>query len=408
MKKIKNINDLKQDKNNANKGTALGQTMVNQSIERYGAGRSIVADKNGNIIGGNKTVKAAQEAGLEIEVVKTSGDKLIVHQREDLDLYKGEDARMLAYVDNRSSELGLDWDADVLADDIAKGLDLGDMFSEKDLNQIGVDLPASDPDEAPEAKMDAAEELQEKWKVKDGDIWEIGEHRLMCGDCVGDNDSYKLLDGNLCYACVTDPPYNVNYEGKTSDTLKIKNDNMRDNDFYNFLLSSYTTINRSLKPGSAVYVFHADSEGKNFRAAMCDSGIKLKQCCIWVKNSIVMGRQDFHWQHEPVLYGWTEGDSHRWYSDRKQSTIWNFDRKNKNTHHPTMKPVDLVSYPMKCSTQKGESVFDPFLGSGTTMIAAEQIGRICYGMEIDPKYCAVILERMSEMGLTPELVENAR
>ena len=392
MGKIKNIQDLKQDTHNANKGTAIGQTMVDQSIERYGAGRSVVVDKNGNIIGGNKTVKAAQEAGLDIEVVKTSGDKLIVHQREDLDLYEGDDARMLAYVDNRSSELGLEWDADVLADDIAKGLDLGDMFSEKELDAIGVELPTEEVDE-PEAQIDAAEELQKKWKVKDGDIWQIGEHRLMCGD----NIEYEKIVKGKVDMVFTDPPYNINYQGVSDKKDKIRNDKMPDRDFVEFLCNSLSINNGC----DTFYVCCSWQYSHLFREAMDLIGSPVKSFIVWDKVNPAQNLDKYYKQHEIILYSGDFGGQKTIRGD-----VWEVKRQ-RNTHHPTMKPVELISMAIKDNPDK-TNIYDPFLGSGSTMVAAEQLGRKCYGMEIEPKYCAVILERMSDMGLTPELIENVR
>lgn len=188
-----------------------------------------------------------------------------------------------------------------------------------------------------------------------------------------------------------------NGNNKIKEALTIDNDSMDDESFYNFLLDSYRTINKFVVKGGAWYVWHADSEGANFRKAMIDSGILLKQCLIWVKNTMVMGRQDYHWQHEPCLYGWKPGASHNWYSDRKQTTILNFDRPQRNKEHPTMKPVPLIGYQISNSSKKGDIVADGFLGSGTTMVASHQIGRICIGTELSTKYCQVIIDRMLKL-----------
>ena len=229
-----------------------------------------------------------------------------------------------------------------------------------------------------------------------GDLIEIGEHKLLCGDSTLTTDLDKLFDGEEIDLMVTDPPYNVNYEGGTKQKLKIKNDNKSDSEFYQFLYDFYNTTYIYTKKGAAWYVWHADSEGANFRKAMADVGVKVRQCLIWVKNQIVMGRQDYHWKHEPCLYGWKDGDSHKWYSDRKQSTVINFDKPSRNAEHPTMKPVKLISYQIENSSKKGDIVYDGFLGSGTTMLASHQLKRKCYGIEIDPIYCQVIINRMKE------------
>lgn len=233
-------------------------------------------------------------------------------------------------------------------------------------------------------------------RVKPGDVWILGAHRLMCGSATVQTDMDKLMNGDKADCIITDPPYNVNYEGKTKEKLKIENDKMSDGTFYQFLLDAYISMYSHAKDGAAIYVFHADSEGMNFRKAMLDAQFKLAQCCIWVKQKLVMGRQDYHWQHEPVLYGWKPTGAHQWYSDRKQTTLWNFDRPSKNTDHPTMKPVALIEYPMKNSSKVGGIILDPFGGSGSTLIAAEKNGRVCRMMELDPKYCGVVLKRWEE------------
>jgi site-specific DNA-methyltransferase (adenine-specific) len=215
-------------------------------------------------------------------------------------------------------------------------------------------------------------------------------------------ESYeKLFEKQFADLVVTDPPYNVSYEGKTKDKLTIKNDKQDNEKFYKFLYDFYTNLSMFTKAGGSWYVWHADSEGENFRKAMREAGIKVRQCLVWNKNSIVFGRQDYHWKHEPCLYGWKEG-THSWYSDRKQSTVLEFDRPTKNTEHPTMKPVPLIAYQIKNSSKQGDIVSGSFLGSGTTMVASHQLNRKCYGMELDPKYCQVIIDRMRK--LDPSLV----
>ena len=233
-------------------------------------------------------------------------------------------------------------------------------------------------------------------RCKEGDLWQLGKHRLICADSTDSASISRLMGGDSASLVVTDPPYNVDYTGKTADALKIKNDTMDDSSFYKFLLSAYTNMYNSLDDGGSIYVFHADTEGINFRKAMLDAGFKLSQCLVWVKNSMVMGRQDYHWQHEPILYGWKPTAAHKWYSDRSQTTVWNFSRPTSSQDHPTMKPIDLISYPITNSSKAGDIVLDPFLGSGSTLIACEQLNRICYGAEIDPHYCDVILSRWEQ------------
>lgn len=239
-------------------------------------------------------------------------------------------------------------------------------------------------------------EVQES-VCKMGDIWLLGEHRLMCGDSTNPEDVSKLMDGELADLWLTDPPYNVAYEGKTKDKLTIENDNKGDEEFREFLIASYAAANANMRTGAAFYIWHADLEGYNFRAACREVGWKVRECLIWQKNTMVMGRQDYQWKHEPCLYGWKEGASHNWYSDRKQTTLLVFDRPTRNSEHPTMKPIPLIAYQMCNSTKPGDLVLDSFGGSGTTMIAAEQMGRRARLMELDPHYCDVIIARWEKL-----------
>ena len=221
---------------------------------------------------------------------------------------------------------------------------------------------------------------------KEGDIWLLGRHRLMCGDSTEWTDVKQLMGKNKADAVVTDPPYNVNYQGKTKDALKIKNDSMSSSNFYQFLFDMYRNMYRAMKDGASYYIFHADTEGHNFRQAILDAQFKLAQCLVWVKQAFIMGRQDYHWRHEPILYGWKPTASHNWHSDRKQSTVIEFDRPNRNDIHPTMKPVGLVAYLIQNSSKVKDIVLDLFSGSGATIMACEQTERTCYAMELDPVY----------------------
>ena len=239
-----------------------------------------------------------------------------------------------------------------------------------------------------------------------GDIFEIGEHRLMCGDSTDQEMVTTLMNNNLADMVVTDPPYNVDYTGGTKDALKIMNDKKSDTEFYDFLYQAFSNLAKSIKRGGSAYVFHADTEGLNFRKAFMESGFLMKQCLIWEKNSLVMGRQDYQWMHEPILYGWLEGASHSWYSDRKQTTLLKFDRPIRSKEHPTMKPVSIVGYLIKNSSKEDDIILDTFLGSGTTMVASHQLGRKCYGMELDPKYCKVIIDRMKLLDSTIVIKKN--
>jgi site-specific DNA-methyltransferase (adenine-specific) len=240
-------------------------------------------------------------------------------------------------------------------------------------------------DEVPEPPADPV--------TQPGDLWLLGKHRLLCGDSTKAEDVERLMDGQRADLMLTDPPYNVDYTGKTKDALKVANDSMGDTDFRKFLAACFAEAFGSMKPGASFYVFHADIEGYNFRGAVKDCGQVVRQCLIWQKDVMVFGRQDYQWQHEPCLYGWKEGAAHGWYSDRKQTTLLRFDRPKRSEEHPTMKPVAMFAYLMGNSTAPQGLAYDPFLGSGTTLVAAEQLGRTCYGMEISPAYCDVIVKR---------------
>ncbi|MCC8153672.1 MAG: site-specific DNA-methyltransferase [Tannerellaceae bacterium] len=230
-----------------------------------------------------------------------------------------------------------------------------------------------------------------------GDVWLLGKNRLMRGDCRSNDDVRLLMNGKLAHASVTDPPYNVDYEGATKEELKIDNDSMERDLFGTFLRQVFKVMFDCLHPGSSNYIFHADSEGENFRKAYREAGFKLAQCLIWVKNQLVMGWQDYQWQHEPILYGWKPGAAHRWYSDRKQTTLLHYDKPQRNAIHPTMKPIALMAYPIQNSTEPGQIVIDFFSGSGSTLMACQQIDRICHAMEIDPRYVQATVERFRSM-----------
>lgn len=241
------------------------------------------------------------------------------------------------------------------------------------------------------------EEGKGKIFVLSGDVWLLGHNRLMCGDCRSLKDISALMNGQMADLIVTDPPYNVAYQGGTEDELTIQNDSMENDLFATFLRQVFGLMFTILKPGGSYYVFHADSEGENFRAALRKSGFKIAQCCIWVKNSMVMGRQDYQWQHEPCLYGWKPGAAHFWNSDRKQTTVWEFDKPQRNALHPTMKPIALMAYPISNSSAPGQIVADFFSGSGSTLMACQQTDRICHAMEIDPRYATGTVSRFRAM-----------
>ncbi len=298
----------------------------------------------------------------------------------------------------RSNKNTGEWDWEILANefDSDKLFDWG--FTEDELKV---------KKESDEAVDDGYEEdPPEEPKTKLGDLYELGPHRLLCGSATSHEDILKLTDDETVDLVLTDPPYNVAYTGGTNEKLTIQNDNMSSEDFGAFLRDFYVNAFSALKEGAGIYVFHADSEGEKFRKYFRECGLKLTQCLIWLKNSLVMGRQDYHWQHEPclfggkeytdhdpVLYGWKEGEKHKWYNNRKQTTLLKFDRPTRNKEHPTMKPIPMLGYLITNSTKAGDCVMDMFLGSGSTLIAAEQLGRRCVGTELDPKYCDVIVDR---------------
>ena len=374
------------DTNNYRKHDERNLKLIKKSLKECGAGRSILIDANGEIIAGNATYKTAKEANIPVKIIKTDGKELIAVQRTDL-ATTDKKRKKLALLDNTTSDKP-NWDIDTISADF----DLGELpeLGLEDLPEVAQLEPEITEDEVPSDE-------QVETRCKKGDIWQLGEHRLMCGDSTVITDVEKLMNGEKADLLLTDPPYNVAYEGKTKEKLTIQNDKQDDNLFLQFLTDAFTCAFSVLKDGASFYVWHADSEGFNFRSALKSSGLTLKQTLIWVKNCMVMGRQDYQWKHEPCLYGWKEGASHKWYSDRKQTTILEFNRPQRSTEHPTMKPVALFAYQLCNSTQRGGLVLDLFGGSGTSIIASEQSGRKCYTMELDEHYCDVIIKRWENL-----------
>ena len=282
---------------------------------------------------------------------------------------------------------------------------LVDLISDLQKSDYNIDFTGFEPPEIEqlfskvhnkeikEDDFDVDEALKKPLISKKGDLWLLGRHRIYCGDSTIPESYSLLMDGRKANIVVTDPPYNVNVEESAG---KIKNDNMSDSDFYKFLFAAFVNIEQSMESDASIYVFHADTQGLNFRKAFTDAGFYLSGCCIWKKNSLVLGRSPYQWQHEPCLFGWKKGGRHQWYSDRKQTTIWEYDRPRVSKEHPTMKPVALMAYPIQNSSMSNCIVLDPFLGSGSTVIAAEQAGRICYGIELDEKFVDVIVKRYIE------------
>ena len=352
---------------------------IKRSITEFGYVAPIIINNDMTVISGHQRLKVLEELGYnEVECVIVELNK------------NKEKALNIAL-----NKISGDWDNAKLEELLAelKETDI-DMditgFSFDEVDNILKDVVGSKEDE-----FDLEEELKEIEQPisKLGDIWILGKHRLMCGDSTQKEQVLRLMNNQEADMLLTDPPYNVDYEGKTADALKIENDNMNETEFYNFLLDSFRNMYESVKYGGSVYVFHADTEGLNFRNAFKSCGFKLAQCLVWVKNTFVMGRQDYQWRHEPILYGWKEGAGHYFVDDRKQSTVLEFDKPSRNAEHPTMKPVDLLVYLIKNSSKEDNLILDLFGGSGSTLIAAEQTKRKCYTMELDPKYCDVIVKR---------------
>ena len=287
------------------------------------------------------------------------------------------------------------WDDQLLADLL---LDLQE--SDFNLDLTGFEPPEIDDilsnvhdKDLSDDDFDVEEELKKPTFSKRGDIWQLGEHRVICGDSTKAETYDQLLGDKKANLVVTDPPYNVDVEETAG---KILNDNMPDSDFYLFLFDMFSQVEKHIESDASIYVFHADTEGLNFRKAFKDAGFYLSGCCIWKKNSLVLGRSPYQWQHEPCLFGWKQKGKHQWFSDRKQTTIWEYDRPKSSKDHPTMKPIPLMAYPIQNSSMRGTIVLDPFLGSGSTLMAADQTGRVCYGIELDEKFVDVIVKRYIE------------
>ena len=368
--------------NNARTHSAEQILKLRSSLREFGFVNPIIIDREFNVIAGHGRLMAAKEEGIE-EVPCVFVDYLT-------------DAQKKAYIlaDNRMA-MDAGWDEELLKIEMEELQNLGyDLeftgFDEKEL----ADLFGVDDKEVKEDEFDLTAALEKASFVERGDVWFVGKHKLMCGDATSSEDVAKLMEDKKANLILTDPPYNVAF--KSSDGLTIQNDSMKNNDFYEFLFSSFKNMAEHLENGGAAYIFHADTEGLNFRKAFIDAGFHLAGCCIWVKDSLVLGRSDYQWQHEPVLYGFLQNGKHPWYSDRKQTTIWNFDKPKKNSNHPTSKPLDLLAYPINNSTQANAIVIDTFGGSGSTLMACEQMNRICYTMELDEKYASVILRRYVE------------
>ena len=386
---IVEIKNLKENPRNPNTHPTVQLELLAQIIRKTGWRAPItVSTLSGFIVKGHGRLQAAKLAGFK-------------HCPVEYQTFEDEEEELAALLaDNKLAELA-EIDVEKLTE-IFKDYEFEDLnltgYSQEEYDDlVGVFEEAEllgDPDEIPE-------EVETRCKL--GDIWQLGNHRLMCGDSTVITDVEKLMNGAKADMLLTDPPYNVNYEGGTG--LKIQNDNMEDAQFRQFLYDAFTTANMVMKEGAVFYIWHADSEGYNFRGACKDVDWTVRQCLIWNKNTMVLGRQDYHWKHEPCLYGWKEGASHLWASDRKQTTVIDFNKPSRNGEHPTMKPVGLFDYQIQNNTKGGDIVLDLFGGSGTTIIACEQNKRIAYVMELDPHYCDVIISRWETLtGKTAELL----
>jgi len=353
---------------------------LKRSMEQFGYVEPVIWNKTtSHVVGGHQRLKVLLDMGItEVECV-------VIEMNEEK-----EKALNIAL-----NKISGDWDKDKLMLLIAdlQGADFDISLTGFEPAELDALFKDSLKDGIHEDDFDVDAELQKPALTKQGDVWMLGQHRLVCGDSTKADTFNVLMDGKLANLVVTDPPYNVNYEGSAG---KIKNDNMGNEAFYEFLLEAFKNTEAAMAKDASIYVFHADTEGLNFRKAFAESGFYLSGTCIWKKQSLVLGRSPYQWQHEPVLFGWKKSGKHNWYADRKQTTIWEFEKPKKNADHPTMKPVALVAYPILNSSLSNCIVLDPFGGSGSTLIACEQTDRICYTIELDEKYCDVIVKRYVE------------
>ncbi len=378
--------------NNARTHSPEQINKLRSSLREFGFINPVIIDRDFGVIAGHGRILAAKEEGIA-EVPCVFADHLTEAQKK-------------AYIiaDNRMA-MDAGWDEELLRVEIealqAEAFDLSlTGFDDKELS----DLFKGDAD-VQEDDFDVDAELEKPTFSKSGDVWTLGRHRLVCGDSTKADTFDVLMNGRKANLVVTDPPYNVNYEGTAG---KIKNDNLADEKFYQFLFDAFSNIEKVMADDASIYVFHADTEGLNFRKAFSDAGFYLSGCCIWKKPSLVLGRSPYQWQHEPCLYGWKKSGKHQWYSDRRQTTIWEFEKTKKNTDHPTMKPIPLLAYPIQNSSMSNTLVLDPFGGSGSTLIACEQTDRDCYTIELDEKYCDVIVKRYIEQTGTSDQVSVER
>lgn len=353
---------------------------IKNSIQEFGYVEPIIVNYDMTVIGGHQRLTVLKDLGY------TEAQCVVLHI---------EDEAKVKALNIALNKISGEWNEQLLADllvdlqDAQFNLDLTG-FEAPEIDQLFSKLHNKDIEED---NFDVDEELKNPAFSQAGDIWTLGRHRVVCGDSTLPETFKLLMEGKKANLVLTDPPYNVNVEETAG---KIKNDNMPDADFYNFLFCAFVNMEQNMEQDASIYVFHADTQGLTFRRAFADAGFNLSGCCIWKKNALVLGRSPYQWQHEPCLFGWKKGGKHLWYSDRKQTTIWEYDRPKASKDHPTMKPIALMAYPIKNSTMTNCIVLDPFLGSGSTLIACQETGRICYGVELDEKFMDVIVKRYIE------------
>ena len=380
--------------NNARTHSPEQINKLRSSLREFGFINPVIIDRDYGVIAGHGRILAAKEEGIT-EVPCVFADYLTEAQKK-------------AYIiaDNRMA-MDAGWDEELLRVEIealqAEAFDVS--LTGFDPNEIDDLFKENLKDGLHDDDFDIEAELKKPTFTKAGDVWTLGRHRLVCGDSTKKKTYDILMDGKKANLVLTDPPYNVNYEGTAG---KIKNDHMANDAFYQFLLDAFTNMEAVMADDASIYVFHADTEGLNFRRAFADAGFYLSGCCIWKKNSLVLGRSPYQWIHEPVLFGWKKSGKHAWYAGRKETTVWEYDKPKKNADHPTMKPIALLAYPIMNSSMTNALVLDPFGGSGSTLIACEQSERTCYTVELDEKYCDVIVKRYIEQAGSAEGVTVLR
>lgn len=353
---------------------------IKNSIQEFGYVEPIIVNHDMTVIGGHQRLTVLKDLGYK------EAQCVVLHI---------EDENKVKALNIALNKITGAWNEELLAD-LLLGLqginfDVGlTGFEAAEVEQLFSKIHHKD---IKEDDFDVEAELKKPTMSQAGDIWLLGRHRVVCGDSLLPDTYSRLMEGRKANLVLTDPPYNVNVEETAG---KIKNDNMPEEDFYKFLFAAFVNMEQSMEPDASIYVFHADTQGLNFRKAFSDAGFYISGCCIWKKNSLVLGRSPYQWKHEPVLFGWKKGGRHLWYSDRKQTTIWEYDRPKASKEHPTMKPVALMAYPITNSSMSNCIVMDPFLGSGSTLMACDQTGRICYGIELDEKFVDVIVKRFIE------------